>query len=699
MTLNNEFDLPSLSFRVFSPPFASSGDCYHYLAFLAWRRSKGLPSASVSVGWHDASTRLHATRACEFATQLGFTVSTVQQQHQVRERARSKLLRSILWQQPSIPSMLMDQKTCTALLAHFARENGANDVHHAVQHCIEHAAEQHLRQDVRSAIESRLDKIVELAGEHNRVLLFNNRSNGSSSTANNAQQNLADEDIALLSAKASTLGNVPVCIVEVRCGDNVVALPHATYTMNAFEWPSHPKLAHMTFLLQALTRFGPRLCMVGGTSGTLDAAQFLGIPCFCVHHFAGNLGDPIVAQDARQLFLQPLGMTIAPASACASEPKNQLLSRFREWLENVFMNGDAVPLVHCGRRTMFNCSDELRTPFAMFGWTRDSNSSEISVRIPALTGISKFVMSVPLGPMARARQSALSKSTARTAALTASPTLKFVSIPSESDADGKLEVLLTGVNCSFVNALRRIIMVEIDTMAVEQVIFSANSSGTNDEFLAHRLSLVPIRADPDAFEERPQACMPTPTPRNTLVFKLDVTGPEKGHGGHRKVMSSDLRCSQNGDARVACSDIVLARLGPGQRITAECHVQKGKGVDHFKWSPALSYFVPTFSVKLHKEVTGQNARTWKNADIDNIFDVVGRGRARRLVLVRPHRLSPQGITALRALRGAASTFSAEQTGDQFLLIAEPHGQLPAAEVLKRSLRTLRQKAAEVLAHL
>ena len=47
---------------------------------------------------------------------------------------------------------------------------------------------------------------------------------------------------------------------------------------------------------------------------------------------------------------------------------------------------------------------------------------------------------------------------------------------------------------SFANALRRIILVETPTLAIEVVKVIENTSVFHDEFLAHRLGLIPIHS-------------------------------------------------------------------------------------------------------------------------------------------------------------------------------------------------------------
>lgn len=222
----------------------------------------------------------------------------------------------------------------------------------------------------------------------------------------------------------------------------------------------------------------------------------------------------------------------------------------------------------------------------------------------------------------------------------------------EQPSDNELVFELIGVDVSFANALRRIMIAEVPTVAIEHVYMWNNSSIVHDEVLSHRLGLVPINIDPrlfETFEENDE-----PTDRNTVVFRLEVkcgksksedlkrdaarkmrenseqegddsvlnqmeldtaakesaelyqathVNPQKiaeaietpGRPYTRHVYSKDLEWVPQGDQadrfdtiRPVHEDILLAKLRPGQWIELEAHARKGVGKDHAKFSPVAT---------------------------------------------------------------------------------------------------------------
>lgn len=92
---------------------------------------------------------------------------------------------------------------------------------------------------------------------------------------------------------------------------------------------------------------------------------------------------------------------------------------------------------------------------------------------------------------------------------------------------------LVGAEPPLANALRRILIAEIPTMAIEKVELWQNTSIIPDENLAHRLGLIPLAVDPRLFEFKTSASKPHDA-TNSLRFKLHVKC-EKKAGAPKKL--------------------------------------------------------------------------------------------------------------------------------------------------------------------
>lgn len=79
---------------------------------------------------------------------------------------------------------------------------------------------------------------------------------------------------------------------------------------------------------------------------------------------------------------------------------------------------------------------------------------------------------------------------------------KMTDIEIKSKTDEELVFDIKGVDPTVVNTLRRIMIAEVPTMAIETVIINQNTSIIPDEVLAHRLGLIPILADANDFVEK-----------------------------------------------------------------------------------------------------------------------------------------------------------------------------------------------------
>lgn len=70
--------------------------------------------------------------------------------------------------------------------------------------------------------------------------------------------------------------------------------------------------------------------------------------------------------------------------------------------------------------------------------------------------------------------------------------MRHPTITMRSCAELSAEFVLSGTDGSVVNALRRIMTGEIPTIAIEIVEIETNTTVLTDDFLSHRLGLIPL---------------------------------------------------------------------------------------------------------------------------------------------------------------------------------------------------------------
>jgi DNA-directed RNA polymerase II subunit RPB3 len=76
------------------------------------------------------------------------------------------------------------------------------------------------------------------------------------------------------------------------------------------------------------------------------------------------------------------------------------------------------------------------------------------------------------------------------------PNQRFPKVKVTSIAPHEIKFILSDTDTSMANTLRRIMIAEVPTLAIDLVEFHENSTVLNDEYIAHRLGLIPIRYQP-----------------------------------------------------------------------------------------------------------------------------------------------------------------------------------------------------------
>lgn len=133
-----------------------------------------------------------------------------------------------------------------------------------------------------------------------------------------------------------------------------------------------------------------------------------------------------------------------------------------------------------------------------------------------------------------------------------------------------LKAELSGSSFNFANALRRMAMSSVPAMAIDTVTFYENSSAMFDEYIAHRLGLVPLKT--------PKGC----NEKDEVLFSLAEEGP-------KTVYSRDLKSSDK-EIKVANDNIPIIKLAAGQTIRLDAKAALGKGSRSAKFQPCLATY-------------------------------------------------------------------------------------------------------------
>ncbi len=165
--------------------------------------------------------------------------------------------------------------------------------------------------------------------------------------------------------------------------------------------------------------------------------------------------------------------------------------------------------------------------------------------------------------------------------------------------ENKVRFNVSGLDLALANALRRIVISEIPTMAIESVTYYENSSILNDEILSLRLGLTPIKTDLKTYNTVEECtCKGKGCAKCTVTLTLDMKGPGTVYSGELK--STDPEITPVHDK------IPIAKITPEQSIKFEARAELGTGKKHMKWQAGLAsyeqkedgsfdYFIETFN--------------------------------------------------------------------------------------------------------
>jgi len=300
---------------------------------------------------------------------------------------------------------------------------------------------------------------------------------------------------------------------------------------------------------------------------------------------------------------------------------------------------------------------------------------------------------------------------------------------------------LIGVDASIANAFRRILIAEIPSLAIEYVFVKNNTSIIQDEVLAQRLGLIPLKGGREGLlnflkffhklEDIDDLAGRQSFDWNTVMMELNIecthnpdaprteTDPLKAyHNAH--VYAKDIRFKPfgkqleyfSGDNAIIPTnpDILVAKLRPGQCIDVELHAIKGIGSDHAKFSPVAtaSYrLLPTITIT--KPILGKDAEKFARCfprGVIGLETVTKKESARKGSGYENHEGEKKAVVkdAMKDTVSRECLRHEEFEGkvklgrirDHFIFSIESVGQWASDELFIESVKVLKLKAATLL---
>jgi DNA-directed RNA polymerase II subunit RPB3 len=253
---------------------------------------------------------------------------------------------------------------------------------------------------------------------------------------------------------------------------------------------------------------------------------------------------------------------------------------------------------------------------------------------------------------------------------------------------------------------------DVPTLAIDLVEVENNTSVLTDEFIAHRLGLIPLNSTKvDEFNYLRDCECPTGCPKCSVEFKLHVKCTRET----QEVTSKDLilmnnyhvtpvdRVGGEEEHESQSQGIVIAKLRRNQEINLKAIAKKGTGKEHAKWSPVstVTYqFVPDIRINQHlmNELSPEQKKEWVNSCPTKVYtynektDLVEIENGSECTYcqeckVKAEEFGKKDLVSIKERR--------LPQGYEFIFVVETTGALPPEQIITSAFKTLQNKLAKI----
>lgn len=244
-----------------------------------------------------------------------------------------------------------------------------------------------------------------------------------------------------------------------------------------------------------------------------------------------------------------------------------------------------------------------------------------------------------------------------------------------------ISFVLRDASVHFANTIRRIIINEVPTMAIDEVEFRKNSSALYDEMIAHRMGLLPLKTDLETYE-LPEKC----TCKGEGCAKCQVTGTlrVKDVKAPTIVTAADLKFKDPA-IKPVFPEMPLVFLLKGQEIELEFTAVLGKGKSHSKWVPAHVHYKYLPQIEVGKDI--QNAEEVAASCPVDVFEV----KSNKLSVKNPYNCHLCGA----CVDASEGKVRLNEKDTDFIFYIESFGQLDANSIMSKAVEIVEEHLAEL----
>jgi len=258
--------------------------------------------------------------------------------------------------------------------------------------------------------------------------------------------------------------------------------------------------------------------------------------------------------------------------------------------------------------------------------------------------------------------------------------------------DSVARFTIHGATPAFANALRRSMIGEVPTLAIEDIRIYDNTSVLFDEILAHRLGLIPLKTDLSQYKPRTEcSCGGEGCPGCTVTFTLSVEGP-------KTVTSGDL-VSMDPNVAPVHDNIPIIKLWEGQKIVLEATAEVNYGKEHAKWQPTLACGYKEYPIiTISKKCDGCGKCITECPR--KVLEIVGNKAAVR----SENGESKEKDCSMCKLcenvcmdsdLGEESAIKIGTDSTRFIFVVESDGSLPVKEIIERALLHIKSVSSDL----